>query len=1353
VSLPAVLEPAGPVPGNGVAREAGGVPLHILLVDDSDDDALLVRRMLYKALPGGLELQHAPSAQQALALLARRSFDLLILDHNLGVTTGLDLLRELQQRGVRAGVIFLTGQGDEAVAVEAMKNGACDYLSKSKLTQEQLAQTIRYALALRRQQAVVREAQEEVQRREERFRALVENAFDATVLLDENATILWASNSNWRVLGYMADDRLGENALDQAHPEDLETVRAILAEALRRPGEPMQICCRVRHADGDWRSIEGVATNRLHESTVQAIVFNFRDVTDRALAQEALRRSERQYQQLFESSSDAILLFEPEGGAILEANVTACETYGFSKAELLGRPVEEITGTPRGEIASALRGQKSHSFEMTHVLPDGTSRAMLVSTTLLEYQGKAAVLSSYRDITQRKRAEQEVQRLNRALLALSRCTQAVAVASDEATLLQTVCRLLEEVGGYGLAWVGYAEHDAAKSIQPVADSESGSDYLASVRVSWGGDGEYSQGPTGKAIRTGQVQMVPNVLEDPAFRPWVTQARKHGFRSVVSLPLKQEERAFGALNIYAIEENFFDTRELELLGELATNLAFGIVAVRTRAERQRALEGLRRALQWQQEIFEGSLDAVFITGSDGHIVDANRAACELTGLAEEQLLRMSLGELQAEPADEGGAYAMALSGAGVCEAALHGRDGREVQVELSRRGILIGGAAYVHTVARDITETKAAQDKLRKLSSAVEQSADMVIITDCTGKIEYVNPAFEAGTGYSRDEALGQTTPLLKSGLHGPEVYQKLWTTVLSGDVYRGTLQNRKKNGELYYAEKTITPVRNARGEIKHFISNDRDMTSQKRAEEALRASELRYRTLFERNLAGVFRASLAGEILECNQATARIFGFDSREELQRPGSMDVVIGAGQRESIVARLLTAGHLVNLELAGKRKDGSPVLLLNNLSLLQDEAGRPSAFEGTVLDITEPRKLQEQLLQAQKMDAVGQLAGGVAHDFNNLLMVISSYAELMLDRLEDDGLRRNAEQIQKAARRAADLTRQLMAFSRKQVQVLRLLDLNTVLAELARMLPRLIGEDIQLAFHAGQGLWAVKADPVQIEQVVMNLATNARDAMPHGGTFSIETANVQLDEQYAGKHMEVPPGRYVMLAATDSGVGIAPEVLPHIFEPFFTTKPTGKGTGLGLATVYGIVKQSGGYVSVYSELGRGTAFKIYLPQANAADQKPEAGERREECLDGSETILLVEDEEAVRESAREYLAGCGYNVLTACNGQEGLEVAESYRDRIWLLVTDVVMPQLGGSELAQRIAAARPDIRVLYISVYTENTVLQHGVRELGTMFLQKPFTLKVLARKIRELLDEPASALEGAAPSSEASRGTG
>ena len=507
----------------------------------------------------------------------------------------------------------------------------------------------------------------------------------------------------------------------------------------------------------------------------------------------------------------------------------------------------------------------------------------------------------------------------------------------------------------------------------------------------------------------------------------------------------------------------------------------------------------------------------------------------------------------------------------------------------------------------------AEDSLRKLSRAVEQSADLVVITDRSGIIEYVNPAFERLTGYSREEVIGRNPRILKSGQQSSELYRDLWETILSGNVFRGVLVNQKKSGEIFYLEKTITPVRDAEGRITHFISNDRD-----------------------------------------------------------------------------------------------------------------------------ITERRRLEAQLLQAQKMDAIGKLAGGVAHDFNNLLMVISAYAELMLDALAaEDPLRHNLQEILTASRRAADLTRQLLAFSRKQMQSLQLLDLNFVIQDISKMLPRLIGEDIQLVVVPGPDLGSVRADPVQIEQVVMNLAANARDAMPGGGRLIIETARVHLDEAYVQHHSIVPPGDYVLLSVTDSGQGIAPEHIAHIFEPFYTTKQEGKGTGLGLATVYGIVKQSGGFIWVYSELGLGTTFKIYLPSIHRRTSITPACKTAEISPRGCETILLVEDEAAVRQSTREFLNLSGYTVLEAANGEDALHIAREYLGPIHLMVTDVVMPHLGGAQLAEQLAAERPQMKVLFVSGYAESTILRHGVIDVSTRFLQKPFGLKTLASKIREVLGAQAS----------------
>ena len=468
----------------------------------------------------------------------------------------------------------------------------------------------------------------------------------------------------------------------------------------------------------------------------------------------------------------------------------------------------------------------------------------------------------------------------------------------------------------------------------------------------------------------------------------------------------------------------------------------------------------------------------------------------------------------------------------------------------------------------------AEQSLRKLSCAVEQSADSIFITNSEGIIEYANPAFEALTGYSRQEVTGKAQSILKSQLEAPALYRELWESIRSGDVCRGIVVNRKKNGEVYYVDESISPIRDGEGRITHFVSNGRDYT-----------------------------------------------------------------------------------------------------------------------------ERLRLEAQLMQAQKMDAIGRLAGGIAHDFNNLLTIITSYSELALDSVASGSAAQSRmQEILSAARRAADLTRQLLAFSRQQPQALRVAELNPVVRGIVKTLPYLIGEDIELIFVAGEGLGRVRLDPVQIEQILMNLAANSRDAMPQGGRCTIETSNVQLDEQYVDRKSIIPTGRYAVLTMTDTGAGIHADHLAHVFEPFYTTKPSGKGTGLGLATVYGIVKQNHGFVWAYSEPGMGTTFKIYLPCVHDPPRTLDRPERGlEVVLRGTETVLLVEDEEPLRRAAAEFLSLRGYHVLQAKDGVDALLVAKNHGSMIHLAVTDVVMPHMSGGELARELEPLRPETRMLFVSGY--------------------------------------------------------
>jgi signal transduction histidine kinase/CheY-like chemotaxis protein len=424
----------------------------------------------------------------------------------------------------------------------------------------------------------------------------------------------------------------------------------------------------------------------------------------------------------------------------------------------------------------------------------------------------------------------------------------------------------------------------------------------------------------------------------------------------------------------------------------------------------------------------------------------------------------------------------------------------------------------------------------------------------------------------------------------------------------------------------------------------------------------------------------------------------------------------------------------ETVRRRKDGTEVHVSVSISPIRERDGRIVGASLICRDVSERKRLERQVVQSQKMEAIGQLAGGVAHDFNNLLTIINGYSELLLNRLPaGDSMRQLLSEINRAGERAGTLTRQLLAFGRQQVLEPKVLDLNAVVSDTEKMLRRLIGEDVILTYVPSPAVQPVKVDPGQMEQILMNLAVNARDAMPQGGRITLETRSVTLDEHYVQSHPDARPGQYAMLAVSDTGCGMDDATKARIFEPFFTTKGPGKGTGLGLATVYGIVQQSGGCIEVSSELGRGTTFKIYLPQVRepVSAVKSMCGIRM--MPRGSEIVLLVEDEDGVRSLARHVLRSCGYAVLEADDGQRAVQLVEDHRGPIDLVVCDVVMPYLGGRQLVERLSALRPALKVLFVSGYTDDAVVRHGVLTSDYAFLQKPFTPTALAQKVREVLE--------------------
>src|SRR5436853_788157 len=617
---------------------------------------------------------------------------------------------------------------------------------------------------------------------------------------------------------------------------------------------------------------------------------------------------------------------------------------------------------------------------------------------------------------------------------------------------------------------------------------------------------------------------------------------------------------------------------------------------------------------------------------------------------------------------------------------------------------------------------------------VEHSSDAVALLDETGAITYVSQAATRLLGYGVPELTG-TNAL--GFLHPDDLAltERLCRQLLDqpGTPIRTELRARHKDGS-YHLVEAVAVNRLDDPAVGAVVANWRDITERLRAEQALRNSEQSYRSLVDGVRDVIFALSPGGEVTSLNPAFEEMTGFPPAEWVGRPFEAFVhpddvplaldlfgrVLQGEPRPTIQFRILTR--------AGTYR----VAEFSATAQLRD--GRLTGILGIGRDVTERLGLEQQLRQAQKMEAVGRLAGGIAHDFNNILTAITGHADLLLEDLgHHDPRRADVDEIRRSAERAAGLTRQLLAFSRQQVLQPKVVDLNALVLDLDKLLRRLIGEDGQLAAGLEPTLGRVTADPGQLEQVIVNLAVNARDAMPQGGKLTLETRNIDLDASYTLEHSLVKPGPYVQLTVSDSGIGMDEETQAHAFEPFFTTKPRGQGTGLGLAMVYGTVKQSGGFIWVYSEPGRGATFKIYLPRVDAPVESAAPPAPVERPPRGSETVLLAEDEPAVRAIARQALERQGYTVLAAPSGADALALAAQHGATIHLLLTDVVMPGMSGRDLADRLTAQRPGIRVLYISGYTDNAIVRHGMLEPGLAYLQKPFRPDALVRKVREVLD--------------------
>jgi two-component system, cell cycle sensor histidine kinase and response regulator CckA len=734
---------------------------------------------------------------------------------------------------------------------------------------------------------------------------------------------------------------------------------------------------------------------------------------------------------------------------------------------------------------------------------------------------------------------------------------------------------------------------------------------------------------------------------------------------------------------------------------------------------------------------------------------NDAAVARYGWSREEFLAMTI--LEIRPSDEVPRLRAAISGnsdRGRTEAGIwthRTRDGEFLEVEITSHPLEFQGRPARMVLSQDVTARLEGDRWLRLQGEALRVAANAIVIAGSDGVIQWTNPAFQRMTGFAPEEAVGRTPgELLRSGVHGPAFYRNLWSTIRSGRVWQGEMVNRRKDGSQYTEEQTITPVTDGAGTITHFVAIKQDVTERRKVAEALRRSEARYHGLFRDSPAVMMLVDPKDEtIVEGNPAAARYYGLPleglAGMPLSRIEGTSSPRGEGTPdEGLGERGGTGGGAMGPRHWEGPGDGTPRRTRHRVAGGEDREvevySGPVEVEGRPLlhvlihDVTDRIRAEAQLRQAQKMESVGRLAGGVAHDFNNVLTVINAVAEFAAGELDPESpLQGELAEIREAGARAANLTRQLLTLSRQEIARRRRVDLNEVVDGMDRLLRRVLGEDVRVRYRPEPGLPQVEADPGHLEQVIMNLAVNARDAMPDGGSLIIETHAVEVDPEARAIYPTLALGPHVVLSVTDTGTGMDRDTQERIFEPFFSTKPPDRGTGLGLSTVYGIVRESGGQITVYSEPNQGSTFRVYLP---ALEWAPETGRR----LDvpgvelGSERVLLVEDDDAVRSVTARVLRSAGYAVVEAADGPEALECFRADGVEVDLVLTDLVMPGMSGLELAEVIATERPDVKLLFTSGHTSDALARRKLDERELHFVGKPFTAAELTRGVRAALGD-------------------
>jgi two-component system, cell cycle sensor histidine kinase and response regulator CckA len=997
-----------------------------------------------------------------------------------------------------------------------------------------------------------------------------------------------------------------------------------------------------------------------------------------------LQHSADSYRRLIELSPDAIWVHRQ--GTIIIAN-RACEALlgASSPGELLGRNVLEFVHPDlREAVREKIQNQPYDTNPVRHydsksVGVDGREIDVEVVVCSILYQGKHASMAMLHDILEQRQAEKELRESQANLAAAQRIAHLGSWSLDFINP--------EELNKNSLHWSDEVFRIFGYEVGQIEVSRP--NFLRAVHPE---DRDRINAETENAIRGGTGYSLEFRITRPNGVERIVQAQAD---TVFDEKTKKPVRLVGIIQ---------DITERKHAEEKLAELAL---------------------------IVESSDDAITSASLDGTISSWNKGAERTYGYAASEVAGRPIAMLAPPGRQDEIPQILERVRRGeriqAFETVRIRKDGQPIDVSLTISPLMNPSGKILKTaaVARDITAHKREEERSRRLAQVVDSATELISTGDLEGRVTFMNPAFLHAIGWSEEEIIGKHfRDVVLSPNISPGLREQIRIGIMESGGWKGECLHRRKDGTDFPVYLSVGPLKNSAGNVIGNVAIVRDLTESKRAEE-------RFYKAFHLNPEPITIATVSeGRYLDVNESFLRITGYQ-REEVVGQTSMEVRFWKRpeDRVRLVESLRQQGSVRDLEITFLTKSGEERIALDSADVI--EVGGQKCIIAILKDITERKGLEKQLRQLQKMEAVGQLSGGIAHDFNNLLSVIIGYGEILEEKLEpNSNLRKTTREITNAGRRAASLTRQLLAFSRQQVLEPRVLSLNTVVGDMEKMLRRLIGEHIEVSSRLAADLGQVKADQGQIEQVIMNLAVNARDAMPHGGKLIIETRNIELDEEYALHHPPTVPGKYVELVMTDTGVGMDAQTQSHIFEPFFTTKELGKGTGLGLATAYGVVKQSGGYIWVYSEPSLGSTFKVYLPRVVEPVRQIAPDSVATAPVRGSETILLVEDEESLRTLTRTMLEQSGYTVLEANGGKEATEVARRHPHSIDLLLTDMVMPGMDGHAVARSLALERPEMKVVYMSGYAG--FAHRGVPEAEDVLLSKPITRDALLRKLREIL---------------------